>query len=94
MGTDNLNVGGLVIQKQAIKLAKVLSASFQQDTSDGLLGLAFSQINTVKPVRVKTPVENIILQQDIPKDQELFTAHLSGYKDANNPDKGAWESRR
>lgn len=88
VGTDNLSLGGLVIKDQAIELAKSLSSAFQQDSADGLLGLAFGALNTVKPTQVKTPVENMILQDDIPKDKELFTAYLSSYKDANNPDKG------
>ena len=80
VGTDNVNVGGLVIKDQSIELANNLSTQFQQDTSDGLLGLAFGSINTVTPGPVKTPVENMIAQSDIPKDQELFTAFLGAEK--------------
>lgn len=65
-----------------------MSAQFQQGTGDGLLGLAFSNINTVKPQAVKTPVENMIAQEDIPKSAELFTAKLGSWKDADEPDKG------
>ena len=83
-----VNVGGLIIQDQAIELAKDLSAQFQQDTSDGLLGLAFGSINTVTPKPVQTPVENMISQNDIPKKSELFTASLGSVKDINDPDKG------
>lgn len=73
-----------MIKNQAIELAKELSTQFQQDSSDGLLGLAFGSINTVTPKAVQTPVENMIAQGDIPKDQELFTAHLSSYKDTSD----------
>ena len=89
VGTDVVNVGGLVIKKQAIELASSLSTQFQQDTSDGLLGLAWGSINTVTPSPVQTPVENMISQSDIPKNSELFTANLGSVKDANDPDKGA-----
>jgi len=41
VGTDNVTVGGLLIKNQAVELAKVLSSEFQQDTGDGLLGLAW-----------------------------------------------------
>ena len=60
VGTDVLNVGGLVIEGQAIEEAEKLSASFQSGSGDGLLGLAFGSINTVKPKPVQTPVENMI----------------------------------
>lgn len=89
VGTDVVNVGGIIIKNQAVELAKTLSTQFQQDTSDGLLGLAFGEINTVTPSRVQTPVENMITQNDIPKTSELFTANLGSVKDANDPDKGA-----
>ncbi len=88
MGTDSVTVGGLVIKDQSIELAKTLSAQFQQDSSDGLLGLAFGSINTVKPEAVQTPVENMIAQSDIPKTSELFTAYLGSVKDTADPDKG------
>jgi hypothetical protein len=65
-----------------------LSDQFVQGTGDGLLGLAWGNINTVTPTRVQTPVENMITQTDIPKDAELFTAYLGSWKDANDADKG------
>lgn len=74
---------------QAVELAETLSAQFASGAGDGLLGLAFSNINTVKPQPVNTPVENMILQQDIPQSASLFTAKLGTWRDANEPDKGA-----
>ncbi|KAK4997517.1 hypothetical protein LTR66_003068 [Elasticomyces elasticus] len=88
VGTDVLVIGGLAIQNQAIELANQLSAQFVQGAGDGLLGLAWGSINTVKPTPVPTPVENMITQQDIPKSSELFTAYLGSWRDAKNPDKG------
>ncbi|KAL6721408.1 hypothetical protein ACLMJK_000511 [Lecanora helva] len=88
VGTDDVTVGGLVIKNQSIELAKTLSKQFQQDSSDGLMGLAFGSINTVTPQQVDTPVENMISQNDIPKTSELFTAYLGSVKDTNDPDKG------
>lgn len=87
VGTDNVDIGGLVIKNQSIELAKTLSQQFQQGVGDGLLGLAFGSINTVSPNPVPTPVENMITQDDIPKDSELFTAHLGSVNDANNADR-------
>ncbi|MCJ1457054.1 hypothetical protein MMC28_007420 [Mycoblastus sanguinarius] len=89
VGTDNVTIGGLEIKNQSIELAKTLSTQFQQDSSDGLLGLAWGSINTVTPTAVQTPVENMISQGDIPQTSELFTANLGSYKDATDPDKGA-----
>lgn len=81
VGTDVVNVGGLVIKDQAVELATSMSSSFVSNAGDGLLGLAFGTINTVKPERVKTPVENMIIQEDIPKSAELFTVYLTSSKD-------------
>lgn len=88
VGTDNVDVGGLLIKDQSIELAKQLSTQFASGVGDGLLGLAFGSINTVTPKPVKTPVENMIAQSDIPKASELFTAYLGSYKDKNDPDHG------
>jgi hypothetical protein len=41
VGTDNVNVGGLVVKHQVVELAKQLSAEFKQSPDDGLLGLSF-----------------------------------------------------
>lgn len=87
MGTDLVNIGGLVIKNQAIELTKHVSSEFAKGAQDGLLGLAFPNINTIstdgKPDPQPTPVVNMIHQKDIPEDSELFTVALysSRYKD-------------
>ena len=88
VGNDNVNIGGLVVKDQAIEIADSLSAQFAQGAGDGLLGLAFGNINTVKPKAVSTPVENMISQSDIPKSAQLFTAKLGSWRDTDEPDKG------
>ncbi|KAI9927571.1 hypothetical protein ASPWEDRAFT_44896 [Aspergillus wentii DTO 134E9] len=88
VGNDIVNIGGVAIKDQAVELANKMSSAFAQGAGDGLLGLAFSNINTVKPLAVKTPVESMIAQSDIPKSTALFTAKLGSWKDANEPDKG------
>lgn len=89
MGTDNFKIGNITVESQAVELASRISSQLEgQTASRGLLGLAFGSINTVKPKPVRTPLENMILQQDIPANQELFTCYLGSYKDENDPDHG------
>lgn len=75
VGTDVLKVGGITIQNQAIELANDLSQSFLNFSGDGLMGLAFGRINTVRPMPVQTPIQNMIEEDLI--DKRLFTAKLS-----------------
>jgi len=89
VGTDNVTIGTITIQNQAIELAKSLSTQFSSGAGDGLLGLAWPSINTVSPNPVETPVANMISQGDIPSTSGLFTAALGSWRDASDPDKGA-----
>ncbi|CAF9938285.1 Type I transmembrane sorting receptor [Imshaugia aleurites] len=70
--TDVVNVGGTSVTGQAVELAQTISSEFAEDTSDGLLGLAFSSINTVTPNQVQTFFANAESSLDSP----LFTANL------------------
>jgi hypothetical protein len=55
VGLDTVNIGGATATSQAVELATAVSQGFVQDTNnDGLVGLAFSQLNTVKPNKQKT----------------------------------------
>lgn len=65
-----------MVKKQAIELATQVSTAFVTNKGDGLLGLSFGINNTVSPFPVATPVENMILQDDIPPSAELFTVCL------------------
>ncbi|KAL6709639.1 hypothetical protein ACN47E_001067 [Coniothyrium glycines] len=86
VGTDTVDLGGLKVENQAVELAKQLSQSFVQGNGSGLLGLAFSSINTVSPHQQRTPVDNMISQKDVT--QSLFTAYLGSWRDADEADKG------
>jgi aspergillopepsin I len=71
--TDTVSVGGLSISAQAVEVAKKVSSEFTSDANnDGLLGLAFSFLNTVEPVAQKTFFDNANSTLDAP----LFTADL------------------
>ncbi|CRG83746.1 hypothetical protein PISL3812_01102 [Talaromyces islandicus] len=67
VGTDVVNIGGASVQKQAVEIAKQVSGSFLQETaSNGLVGLAFSKLNTVSPTPQKTFFDNVGSQLEEP----------------------------
>lgn len=73
--TDSVEVGGITVSGQAVELAKTVSSQFAQDTdNDGLLGLAFSSINTVTPKAQTTWFDSGIAQGLF--EQNLFTVDL------------------
>ncbi|CCF34316.1 eukaryotic aspartyl protease, partial [Colletotrichum higginsianum] len=73
VGTDVVDIGGAVVQEQAIEMATAVSQQFVQDTANnGLLGLAFSKLNTVKPTAQKTFFDNVMPSLAEP----VFTADL------------------
>ncbi|RMD43759.1 hypothetical protein DV735_g1338, partial [Chaetothyriales sp. CBS 134920] len=72
---DTVSVGGLTVTKQAVEAAETVSSSFQEQTDiDGLVGLAFSSINTVSPDQQTTLFQTSINEGLLSK--PLFTADL------------------
>lgn len=74
--SDTVTLGdNLAVPNQAVEAATKLSSAFlSENSSDGLLGLAFPTINTVSPTQQATPVQNMISQSLI--EQPLFTVKL------------------
>lgn len=70
---DNVTIGGLSVYPMAVEAATDVSAEFTADTDiDGLLGLAFGKLNTVRPKKQKTFFEAARPQLD----KYVFTADL------------------
>lgn len=67
VGMDVVNIGGATATRQAVELATAVSQSFAKDTNnDGLVGLAFSQLNTVKPTKQTTFFDSVMPQLAMP----------------------------
>jgi aspergillopepsin I len=70
---DKVGVGGIFFEKQAVEAASSVSRTFSRDNAnDGLLGLAFSRLNTIKPNPQKTWFDNVKPQLAAP----VFTSYL------------------
>lgn len=73
VGTDTVAIGGATATKQAVELATAVSSSFVMDTAnDGLVGLAMSSLNTVKPTQQTTFFDTIMPQLAAP----VFSVNL------------------
>ena len=67
VGVDTVNIGGVTVTSQAIGLPTEVSRSFVGDTSsNGLVGLAFSSINTIQPIQQRTFFANVLDSLDEP----------------------------
>ncbi|KAF2032652.1 acid protease [Setomelanomma holmii] len=77
VGTDAVTIGGVTVQNQTVELATAVSQSFVQDTNtDGLVGLAFSKLNTVNDGTKKTPAKTFLDNAMSQLSEPLFTADL------------------
>ncbi|WEW57427.1 tethering complex subunit [Emydomyces testavorans] len=67
VGTDTVDIGGAMVTKQAIGLPSEVSMSFIQDAaSDGLVGLGFDKLNTIRPQQQKSFLSNLAAGLDEP----------------------------
>ncbi|CAE6449310.1 unnamed protein product [Rhizoctonia solani] len=71
---DTVTIGDITIKNQAVEVSQHLSDEFLKDGSDGLFGLAFPKLNTVKPRQQKSPMQNMV-EQGLVKDP-IFTVKL------------------
>jgi aspergillopepsin I len=70
---DRVGVGNFSVDKQAVQAASSVSKAFSDDAhNDGLLGLAFSKLNTIKPTKQQTWFDNVRPQLAAP----VFTSSL------------------
>ncbi|KIW33826.1 uncharacterized protein PV07_00645 [Cladophialophora immunda] len=73
VGVDEVDIGGATVSAQAIGLPDNVADSFVTDSaSNGLVGLAFSQLNTIQPTQQKTFFDNVLPDLTLP----VFTAQL------------------
>ncbi|RSL92445.1 hypothetical protein CEP52_013808 [Fusarium oligoseptatum] len=70
---DKVSAGRLSVNNQAVETATRVSSAFDSEPNlDGLMGLGFSSLNTVRPKQQKTFFDNAIPQLRSP----VFTANL------------------
>lgn len=70
---DSVSIGDLTVPQQAVEAATTVSRGFTRDNmNDGLLGLAMSKLNTIKPQGQLTWFDNVRPQLAAP----VFTATL------------------
>ncbi|KAJ5029158.1 aspartic peptidase domain-containing protein [Bipolaris maydis] len=79
---DKVTVGPITATSQAVEAATSVSASFTQDTTtDGLLGLAMSSINEVRPVKQTTFFDTVKSQLAQPLFSVSLKYHAAGSYD-------------
>jgi hypothetical protein len=67
VGSDTLSIGGVEVKEQAFGLPTDVTGSFVSDVdSNGLLGLGFKSLNTIKPVAQNTFFDNVVSHLDEP----------------------------
>lgn len=77
-----MQVGAVTATTQAVEAATSVSSQFAQDVdTDGLLGLAFSSLNTVRPTQQKTFFDTVHTQLTKPLFAAVLKYHTAGSYD-------------
>lgn len=85
---DKVVVGGVTATSQAVEAATSVSAQFQRDVdTDGLLGLSFSTLNTIKPTPAKTWFDTVKDSLVLPLFAVTLKYHAAGTYDFGFIDK-------
>lgn len=103
--TDKVTIGGLSISNVAVESAQKVSREFTAEADlDGLLGLAFSSINTVQPTQQKTffdmakpSLDSAVFTADLKYGKGTQTVFKNARRTANSFDSGQvqlWLHRR
>ncbi|KAI1178586.1 secreted aspartic proteinase precursor [Nemania sp. FL0916] len=88
---DTVKVGGITVKGQAVESATQVSAQFTRDSNnDGLLGLAFSTLNTVTPKPELTWFDNAAKTLDAPVWAADLKYHKPGTYDFGKIDKSKY----
>ncbi|KAH8728184.1 aspartic peptidase domain-containing protein [Phaeosphaeriaceae sp. PMI808] len=88
---DKVVVGGVTATAAAVEAATSVSSSFASDTdTDGLLGLAMSTLNTVKPTQQKTWFDTVLPQLASPLFAVTLKYHAAGTYDFGFIDKSKY----
>ncbi|KAF3916549.1 Penicillopepsin [Dactylellina cionopaga] len=69
---DLVTIGATTVLRQVVEIASTVSSGFTSGGNDGLIGLAFGKLNTVKPNQARTFFENAMYSLS----NKLFTAYL------------------
>ncbi|KAK6357699.1 Type I transmembrane sorting receptor [Orbilia javanica] len=72
VGTDKVTIGTTTVGTQVVEIANIVTSAFVNGGNDGIVGLGYSKLNTVSPVKAKTWFENVMSSLS----NKLFTATL------------------
>ena len=73
---ERVQIGGLIVDGQTIELPDSVSSGISNDSSDGIIGLGFQSLNSIKPSPQPTWFENVMWELVDP----LFTVNLKAGK--------------
>ena len=73
--TDDVSLGGVLVQGQEVEIATDVDSTFVQDVSNGLIGLSYGKGNSITP-QTSSSQKTFFEKAMGSLDQPLFTANL------------------